>query len=70
MPTTGVTIVQLNGSAHTRPSGVLYAQELLAAIDRTLLVVTLAADHRVADGHRGSAFLRAVVQDIERPEVP
>ena len=32
--TTGVTIVQLNGSAHTRPSGVLYAQELLSAIAR------------------------------------
>lgn len=32
VPTTGVTIVQLNGSAHTRPSGVLYAQELLSAI--------------------------------------
>lgn len=32
VPTTGVTIVQLNGSVHTRPSGVLYAQELLSAI--------------------------------------
>lgn len=34
VPTTDVTIVQLNGSAHTRPSGVLYAQELLSAIAR------------------------------------
>lgn len=32
VPSTGVTVVQLNGSAHGRPSGVLYAQELLSAI--------------------------------------
>ncbi len=31
-PRTGVTIVQLNGSAQRRPSGVRYAQELLSAI--------------------------------------
>lgn len=31
-PTTGVQIVQLNGSARTRPAGVRYAQELLSAI--------------------------------------
>lgn len=32
VPTSGVQIVQLNGSARTRPAGVRYAQELLSAI--------------------------------------
>lgn len=33
-PSTGVRVVQLNGSVNTRPSGVLYAQELISVIAR------------------------------------
>jgi pyruvate dehydrogenase E2 component (dihydrolipoamide acetyltransferase) len=29
---------------------------------------TLAADHRASDGHRGSAFLVAVAEHLQRPE--
>ncbi len=30
--------------------------------------ITLAADHRVSDGHRGSLFLRAIDQQLQKPE--
>lgn len=35
VPSTGVSVVQLNGSVNSRPSGVLYAQELISAVART-----------------------------------
>jgi pyruvate dehydrogenase E2 component (dihydrolipoamide acetyltransferase) len=33
-----------------------------------LITATLSADHRVSDGHRGSAFLIAVADWLQRPE--
>ncbi len=35
---------------------------------RTTVTVTLAADHRVSDGHRGGLFLRKIEQLLQRPE--
>lgn len=30
--------------------------------------ITLAADHRVSDGHRGAGFLRAIISNLQKPE--
>ena len=35
---------------------------------RPLLTVTLAADHRASDGHRGGLFLTAITRHLESPE--
>ncbi len=35
---------------------------------RPLVTATLAADHRVTDGHLGSLFLAAVNDALQRPE--
>lgn len=35
---------------------------------RPVVTVTLAADHRASDGHRGSQFLAAVAEHLGRPE--
>ena len=37
-------------------------------VSRPVIVATLAADHRVADGHRGSRFLAAVERLLQAPE--
>jgi len=39
-----------------------------AVVPRRLVVATLAADHRVSDGHRGGLFLRAVDDLLQQPE--
>ena len=52
--------------------------EFYAAVDKeelsidevVTLTVTLAADHRVADGHRGGLFLARVADLLARAEVP
>jgi pyruvate dehydrogenase E2 component (dihydrolipoamide acetyltransferase) len=36
---------------------------------RTVLTATLAADHRVTNGHRGGQFLNAVTRYIQHPEL-
>jgi pyruvate dehydrogenase E2 component (dihydrolipoamide acetyltransferase) len=33
-----------------------------------VVTATLAADHRVSDGHRGGLYLAAVEQLLQRPE--
>lgn len=38
------------------------------AVVRTSVVSTLAADHRVSDGHRGSLFLKAIDRLLQQPE--
>jgi pyruvate dehydrogenase E2 component (dihydrolipoamide acetyltransferase) len=35
---------------------------------RQLCVLSLAADHRVSDGHRGALFLRAIAERLQSPE--
>lgn len=30
--------------------------------------ITLAADHRVSDGHRGAGFVRAIINQLQKPE--
>jgi len=35
---------------------------------RPVVVATLAADHRVTDGHRGSRFLAALDAALQNPE--
>lgn len=35
---------------------------------RTVVSVTLAADHRVSDGHRGGLFLKKIDQLLQKPE--
>jgi pyruvate dehydrogenase E2 component (dihydrolipoamide acetyltransferase) len=35
---------------------------------RPMVTATLAADHRASDGHRGSAFLAAVAERLQRPD--
>jgi pyruvate dehydrogenase E2 component (dihydrolipoamide acetyltransferase) len=37
-------------------------------VSRPLVTVTLAADHRVLDGHRGSVFLAAIDKLLQEPE--
>jgi pyruvate dehydrogenase E2 component (dihydrolipoamide acetyltransferase) len=32
-----------------------------------MVTATLAADHRVSDGHRGSLFLSAIAQRLQDP---
>lgn len=39
-----------------------------AVIARPLMTVTLAADHRVSDGHRGGLFLAEIERQMQRPE--
>lgn len=39
-----------------------------AVVPRTLVRLTLAADHRVSDGHRGAVFLAAVDRLLQEPE--
>jgi pyruvate dehydrogenase E2 component (dihydrolipoamide acetyltransferase) len=40
-----------------------------SVVARPTVVATLAADHRVTDGHRGGLFLAAVAQGLQRPEL-
>jgi pyruvate dehydrogenase E2 component (dihydrolipoamide acetyltransferase) len=35
---------------------------------RPITTATLAADHRVSDGHRGALFLSAIARLLEKPE--
>jgi pyruvate dehydrogenase E2 component (dihydrolipoamide acetyltransferase) len=35
---------------------------------RQVITVTLSADHRVSDGHRGAIFLNAVSRLLQEPE--
>jgi len=37
-------------------------------LPRTLLSVSLAADHRASDGHRGGQLLAAIDQALQHPE--
>ena len=37
---------------------------------RTVVTATLAADHRVSDGHGGGRFLRALARHLETVEEP
>lgn len=39
-----------------------------SVVPRTLVDITLAADHRVSDGHRGALFLAAVDRLLQDPE--
>ena len=34
----------------------------------TMMNMTLAADHRVSDGHRGALFLNAIARNLQSPE--
>lgn len=51
------------GAARARPAVV--NGELAV---RTMATFTLAADHRVSDGHRGALFLRAIDRNLQTPE--
>ncbi len=35
---------------------------------RSIAQITLAADHRVSDGHNGAKFLRAIIKHLQNPE--
>ena len=35
---------------------------------RQIADITLAADHRVSDGHKGAQFLRAIIKNLQNPE--
>jgi pyruvate dehydrogenase E2 component (dihydrolipoamide acetyltransferase) len=37
-------------------------------VPRTLVTITLAADHRVSDGHRGALFLADIGRRLQQPE--
>ena len=39
-----------------------------AVVTRPVLTATLAADHRVSDGHRGALLLAAIAQHLQSPE--
>ncbi len=53
------------GSPAERP--VIRDGKLIVALTAT---VTLSADHRVSDGHRGALFLRAIDRNLQEPEAP
>lgn len=38
-------------------------------VARNMATITLAADHRVSDGHAGARFLRAIIKNLQKPEV-
>ena len=44
---------------------VVQAQKIVA---RRTASISLAADHRVSDGHRGARFLRAIITNLQNPE--
>lgn len=44
-----------------------WAQDGMLGV-RTVVTATLAADHRVSDGHRGGRYLSAVADLLQRPE--
>ena len=37
-------------------------------VPRRTAQITLAADHRVSDGHNGAKFLRAIIRNLQQPE--
>ena len=37
-------------------------------VARRTAAITLAADHRVSDGHRGAGFLRAIISNLQNPD--
>lgn len=37
-------------------------------VARKTATITLSADHRVSDGHRGARFLRAIIAHLQKPE--
>jgi pyruvate dehydrogenase E2 component (dihydrolipoamide acetyltransferase) len=37
-------------------------------VPRNTATITLAADHRVSDGHRGARFLRTIIDHLQKPE--
>ena len=39
-----------------------------AVASRRVIVASLAADHRVSDGHRGSRFLAAIARLLQEPD--
>jgi pyruvate dehydrogenase E2 component (dihydrolipoamide acetyltransferase) len=39
-----------------------------AVVPRSTVTLTLAADHRVSDGHRGGLFLSAIDKNLQEPE--
>ncbi|MDM7913967.1 MAG: 2-oxo acid dehydrogenase subunit E2, partial [Candidatus Eisenbacteria bacterium] len=41
-----------------------------AVVALPVVVATLAADHRVSDGHRGAAFLAELSRRLQHPEEP
>ena len=38
-----------------------------AVVARRIVTITLAADHRVSDGHRGALFLNAIDKFLQEP---
>ncbi|MEZ5230123.1 MAG: 2-oxo acid dehydrogenase subunit E2 [Acidimicrobiales bacterium] len=40
------------------------------AVDRPIVTVSLAADHRATDGLVGSRFLATIAHRLEHPELP
>jgi pyruvate dehydrogenase E2 component (dihydrolipoamide acetyltransferase) len=51
------------GTVRERP----WAENGLLGV-RSVVTATLAADHRVSDGHRGARFLAAIARILDRPE--
>lgn len=51
------------GAANWRPC-VVNGQ----VVTRRVAHITLAADHRVSDGHRGARFLRSIIDHLQHPE--
>jgi pyruvate dehydrogenase E2 component (dihydrolipoamide acetyltransferase) len=39
-----------------------------SVVPRRTVQITLAADHRVSDGHNGAKFLRAIIKNLQHPE--
>ena len=50
-----------------RPRERAWARDGMIGV-RTILTATLAADHRVSDGHRGALFLSALAKLLAEPE--
>jgi pyruvate dehydrogenase E2 component (dihydrolipoamide acetyltransferase) len=79
-----ITLTSLGDRGVAQITGVIYPPQVAivgigtprlrpAIIDgqivaRKIATITLAADHRVSDGHRGAQFLRAIIAHLQNPE--
>ena len=56
------------GTPMPQPRAIAAADGTLQVTVRPVIAVTLAADHRASDGHRGALFLLEIERLLQKPE--